>query len=309
MKKILACIDGSDLSAPVLRQAFALAESHKAEGVEVLHVIDRDVEYPVLSAQFKDVAAPEGKIGREVQERIEGLMGTVINLIESRVPYQVNVIVGSPYKTIVNRCGEDEFDLVVMGHRGLRGMKRFYLGSVAAKVVAYAPCHVLVLRSEVAETPGKVLVAVDGSEASIRVMGFGLDHALKVGARDVLFLNVIEELTEITHSHWGAFEVVTDTPELREEAVQRAREGLEGMLEKLKATSDTGGIALRTEVVPGHPYVTIIEKSETEGTDLIVVGDRGKSALEGFFLGSVSAKIVRYAPCSVLVYRTGKDKG
>lgn len=306
MRKILACVDGSELSGPVVRHAFALAEANQAEGVEVLHVIDSEVEFPVLSAEYEEAADPVGAITKVVQEKIQGLMGDVIDLTESGVSYEVNVIVGRPYKVIVKRAGEDGFDLVVMGHRGLKGLNRFLLGSVAAKVVPYAPCHVLVLRSEAAETPQKVLVAIDGGEQSAEVMAFGLDHALKVGAREVLFLNVIEEVTEVSHYYWGAFTV---SPDFYEKATQSSREALQEMLAKLKDTRDTSGIKLRTEVELGRTHATIIEKAESEGTDIIVVGDRGKSGLEGFLLGSVSAKIVRYAPCSVLVCRTGKGKG
>lgn len=305
MKKILACVDGSDLSAPVLREAFMLAEANGAEGVEVLHVIDRDVEFPVLSAEFEDAEDPVGKIGQNVQAKIEGLMGSVINLVESPVSYRVNVVVGNPYKVIVKRARENGFDLVVMGHRGLKGLNRFLLGSVAAKVVPYAPCHVLVLRSRETETPEKVLVAVDGGEQSADVMAFGLDHALKSGAREVLFLNVVEEMAEVSHYYWGAFTV---SPDFYEKATEGAREALEQILADLKSTRDTSGLILRTEVEVGRSHASIIEKAESEGTDLIVVGDRGKSGLEGFLLGSVSAKIVRYAPCGVLVYRTGRDK-
>lgn len=305
MKRILACVDGSDLSGPVVRQAFALAEANDAEGVEVLHVVDSEVEFPVLSAEYEEAADPVGAISKVVQEKIEGLMGEVIDLPEVSVPYLVNVIVGNPYKVIVKRAGENGFDLVVMGHRGLKGWNRFLLGSVAAKVVPYAPCHVLVLRSESSEAPKKVLVAVDGGEQSAQVMAFGLDHALKVGAKEVLFLNVIEEVTEVSHYYWGAFTV---SPDFYEKATGSAREALEGMLNELKATRDTAGVNLRMEVELGRTHATIIEKAESEGTDLLVVGDRGKSGIEGFLLGSVSAKIVRYAPCGVLVCRTGKGK-
>ncbi len=305
MKRILACVDGSDLSGPVVREAFMLAEANEAEGVEVLHVIDRDVEFPVLSAEFEKSEDPVGKIGRDVQGKIEGLMGQVVNLVDTPVEYRVNVVVGHPYKEIVRRVRENGFDLVVMGHRGVKGLNRFLLGSVAAKVVPYAPCHVLVLRSRETEKPEKVLVAVDGGEQSAEVMAFGLDHALRAGAREVLFLNIIEEVAEVSHYYWGAFTV---SPDFYEKATQSARQALVELMKNLKSSRDTSGVTLRAEVELGRSHATIIEKAETEGTDLIVVGDRGKSGLEGFLLGSVSAKIVRYAPCGVLVYRTGRGE-
>jgi nucleotide-binding universal stress UspA family protein len=53
---------------------------------------------------------------------------------------------GSPADNIVRYAGESETDLIVLGHRGLTALDRFVVGSVAGRVVAYAPCSVLVVR-------------------------------------------------------------------------------------------------------------------------------------------------------------------
>jgi nucleotide-binding universal stress UspA family protein len=52
----------------------------------------------------------------------------------------------SPADNIVKYAEETKTDLIVMGHRGLSGLDRFLVGSVAARVVAHAPCSVLVVR-------------------------------------------------------------------------------------------------------------------------------------------------------------------
>lgn len=305
MRNILACIDGSDLSGPVVREAFTLAEASEAEGVEILHVIESEAESPLLSAEPERTADSVGDVRKMVQEKIEEFIGSVIDLDQLKVPYRVNVLVGKPYKVIVKRAGEDGFDLVVMGHRGLKGVNRFLLGSVAAKVVPYAPCHVLVLRSQESEKPRKVLIAVDGGETSADLMAFGLDHALRVGAAEVLFLNVIEDLTGISHAYWGNF---TADPEFYARAAEKACENMGRILGDITPKRNLERVELKTEIATGRTHATIIRIAESEGADLVVVGDRGKSGVDGFLLGSVSAKIVRYAHCGVLVYRTGFGK-
>jgi nucleotide-binding universal stress UspA family protein len=58
----------------------------------------------------------------------------------------------------------------------------------------------------------------------------------------------------------------------------------------------------------GHAAEAIIEKANQIQADLIVVGSRGLTGIKRLFLGSVSRKVVRHAPCSVLVVRQSKTK-
>jgi nucleotide-binding universal stress UspA family protein len=64
-----------------------------------------------------------------------------------------------------------------------------------------------------------------------------------------------------------------------------------------------GQASLHTQVRRGHPAEEIIRAAETSPTDLIVVGSRGLSALPRFLVGSVSERVARHAPCSVLLAR------
>lgn len=66
-------------------------------------------------------------------------------------------------------------------------------------------------------------------------------------------------------------------------------------------------ISVTTSVVSGLPKKAILEKAETFGADLIVVGSQGHGAFSHFLLGSVSQSIASHANCSVLIARE-KDK-
>jgi nucleotide-binding universal stress UspA family protein len=54
--------------------------------------------------------------------------------------------VGHPADSIVAAAEQGEFDMIVMGSRGLNAVERFMMGSTSARVVAHAPCSVLVVR-------------------------------------------------------------------------------------------------------------------------------------------------------------------
>ncbi len=58
-----------------------------------------------------------------------------------------------------------------------------------------------------------------------------------------------------------------------------------------------------TEVLEGPEAEAILNVAKTRKSDLIVMGTRGLGRLTGFFLGSVSQKVVAHAPCPVLLVR------
>ena len=58
----------------------------------------------------------------------------------------VSVVSGVPYDEIVRFAEDHDADIIMIGHRGMSNLARFFLGSVASKVVAHAPCSVYVRR-------------------------------------------------------------------------------------------------------------------------------------------------------------------
>lgn len=72
--------------------------------------------------------------------------------------------------------------------------------------------------------------------------------------------------------------------------------------EASRVLASRGGKAEMVESI-GHPASAIIEAAENGGFDLIILGSRGLNAVERFLVGSVSARVVAHAPCSVLVVR------
>lgn len=63
------------------------------------------------------------------------------------------------------------------------------------------------------------------------------------------------------------------------------------------------GVSVEFLVWEGEPGPAIIEASEAERADLLVVGTRGRSRVERMVLGSVSDHVVRHSPCPVLIVR------
>jgi nucleotide-binding universal stress UspA family protein len=83
------------------------------------------------------------------------------------------------------------------------------------------------------------------------------------------------------------------------DAVREANVALEAARSELSAK----GVNVETVEGEGSPADVIIETARERQADLIVVGTRGSSAAKRLVLGSVSTRVVHFAPCDVLVVR------
>jgi nucleotide-binding universal stress UspA family protein len=140
IKKILAPTDFSELSKLGLRYAFELARDGSAE-VIVYHVIDFGADWHNSRKDY----GPD----RDLLEESRRLLGQFLsenfadclNLIEARLVVEF----GAPYKNIVEVAESEGVDMIVMSTHGRTGVDHLILGSVAEKVVARAPCPVLIV--------------------------------------------------------------------------------------------------------------------------------------------------------------------
>jgi universal stress protein A len=139
----------------------------------------------------------------------------------------------------------------------------------------------------------RILVPVDFSEPSRKALHYAKQFALQFEA-EVTVLHVLEPLT-----YPPDFAVMPLLPPDLEEA--RTRE-IELQLRELAA--DLGAAITATSLVrSGRPWHEVVECAKELGTDLIVVSTHGYTGLKHALLGSVAEKIVRHAPCPVLVVR------
>lgn len=90
-----------------------------------------------------------------------------------------------------------------------------------------------------------------------------------------------------------------------------ARKAATEALARRAAELSTGGVPAPVEAFleEGDPYAAILLRAETFAADLLVVGSHGRTGLARVLLGSVAEKVVRHAPCAVLVARKGPEVG
>jgi len=141
----------------------------------------------------------------------------------------------------------------------------------------------------------KILVPTDFSTKSLNALRLAKDIAEKNGAH-VDVVHVIEDVSKGSFSAMG--EVVEDPMDsiYMIEMIKQAK----SKLKELEADIDFGKIGFETHEVVGNPYEVIMEKIKTHDFDLVVIGARGISDIEELFIGSLTDKLVRTAPCPVL---------
>ena len=135
-ERILVALDGSIYSEKAFDQAISMATVCNSS----LFAITVVEAYP---KSLMPVPAAEKQIEKEAGEFLEQIKAKA-----ARQNVSLETIVhvgGQPHELIVKEAKERNIDLIVMGTHGRTGLKRLLMGSIAQRVIGYAPCSVLVV--------------------------------------------------------------------------------------------------------------------------------------------------------------------
>lgn len=223
---------------------------------------------------------PEGLWDRaeEVQQRAEASARAHLERLAETVDEDTRIVVESTHsahRSLVALIDRDEIDVAVMATHGRDGLAHLLLGSVTEKVVQHGRCSVLCIREPehgVHLPYQQVLVPTDLSEASARSYPLAERLARKFQTR-IMTLHVAED-----------------------EAPPKARvaDAMDGHFE---------GLEVHHRVVTGRDWEQIIDVAKRARIDLIVMSTGGHHGLGDAILGSTTERVVRHAPCPVLVTR------
>lgn len=166
-KNILVAFDGSEGSMEALQHAIGYVRENGGN-LTVAHVIksSRDTRYPpqqnmgvIGGNAFMPVANDARPISQEIDENplrtqppnpLEEAERTLseakTELAKANIKAETEVLEGDAAKSLCQYAEEHNIDLIVIGSRGLSGIKRLVLGSVSQKVAEHAECTVLVVK-------------------------------------------------------------------------------------------------------------------------------------------------------------------
>ena len=287
IRKILCPVDFSEFSESVLAYAAAFAKLFGSE-ITVLHVFATSVP-PASSATYPAwlLQVPEAR--KSIADELHLLLAP---LASTGVPVRTQIAEGNTSAEIVRYAAEHDIDLVVMGTHGRSGFDRLTLGSVAEKVLRKTPCPVLTIPPGAARAATdvcvrQILCPTDFSTCSEQSMDLALALADRASAA-VTALHVIETIE-------ARPELSGPMAELQKRRCDTERR----YLEEINAAR-TGGNRITNVVTLGRPYLEVLRIAEERAIDLIVMGVRGRGAVDMALFGSTTNHVVRRAACPVV---------
>lgn len=155
----------------------------------------------------------------------------------------------------------------------------------------------------------KLLVPVDGSNASINAVKKALDLARKYNF-SIKLISVVAEKNSEYRRHENAWRgvdgsIISESEDLEKQMEKKVTENAERLLNAIVSKLNFNGIQVETQVLLGEPYLKILETARNDNIEMIVMSNRGFSKIKRFFVGSVTQRVISEAPCPVLVVNTG----
>ena len=142
----------------------------------------------------------------------------------------------------------------------------------------------------------RLLVPTDFSEHSEQAALYAVELAKRFQADEVHCLHVSDIPADLLAT--SAYAMTGPSQEFIEQVRQENRKNLEAF-----AKNRLAGVPVRTAFLEGRPFVEIIRYARDHKIDLVVIATHGRTGLTHALFGSVAEKVVRKAPCPVLVVK------
>lgn len=149
MKKILVPMDGSNASKKAAEKAIEIAKVYDSE-VTFLTVVDVPifVNYAEVGITISEtfLINREKMVKEKLKHDTEMLDILVGQLDFADIKTEKLLLVGETYEQIIKHAEEEQFDLIVMGSKGIGDHKHSVIGSVTKKVIAEVDCPILLIK-------------------------------------------------------------------------------------------------------------------------------------------------------------------
>ena len=284
-KKILLAIDGSDGALEAVKYVSKMYLAQKM-GVVLFNVYSKipeaywDLEKSVsLGWRLREIRAWEMEYEKTIQEYMERAKKILWRAGFDRDSVKVNLHIREKgiARDIIKEAKKG-YDCIVVGRKGMSRLKDLALGSVSTKLlqkIDFAPLLV------VGKNPkhGTVLLALDGSKGAMKAVNF-MGNLLGDSGFELELIHVIR----------GE----------KKEYIQEVKREMRPLFDEAKNRLLKSGFGLNqlaTKIITGtrSRAVSIVQEAKDGGYGTIVVGRRGLSRTQEFFIGRVSNKVIHLA--------------
>lgn len=277
--KIIVGVDGSPNAVSALAWAIGEARDRQVT-VEAVYVY----QIPAMAYSAPGFMPPgEAEIETLGQKILEDAL-SVVNPGDVKV--LLRVVEASPVEALVSVAGDPDVATVVVGARGHGGVMGLLLGSVSHALTHRCSKPLVVVPHEWSAGPARrIVVGVDGSQASARALAWAVQDARATGSTVDAVMVWSSHVPEGGPS--GAGQLGEVAPALR----------------RVVDTVEHHGVTVEARLVSGRPAPTLLEESES--ARLLVVGTRGIGRAHEMLSGSVSHACVHRSQIPVVVVPPG----
>lgn len=291
-RQIVVPIDFSEPSRAAAQRALGLARAFETP-IHLVHAL----QYPEICSYWEFNLPP--KAWEATLEQARAALGKLEQELATHdVRVSSTLAESDPVSAIDAAVEQHQSNLIVMGTHGHSGLKHAVLGSVAERTLRAVNCPTLCVKeSETrAQRPiGRILFATDFSIHSKRAALLTSGLAQKLGAS----VDVIHVLM-LPSSALGPYGIPPS-----DEVVEQLRQKAHELLEDATDPFQNAQLSVESHLHQGLPWEVMAREAERLDADLIVMGTRGNTGLKHIFLGSVTERALRTAPCSVLTTKDG----
>ena len=279
MKKVLLGLHGGSTADGAVRVAQQY-ESRTGASIEAVAVLE---PLPLIDCGYGPVYIPDPSSEDELANLLRedcakqlarwDLAGVKLSVLRGpRTAMIRDLAMARAANLIVVGIGPHHF-----GDRALGNETALHLAQEASTPVLAVP-------ADMRSLPRHVLVAVDFSASSL------------AAARLATSLLTTGDTLELVHASAAAQvgSIVAGPPRVRE-----AEHRIEGFVAQLNVPE---GLHVITQVLGGEPARALLDVAHRNGADVIALGSHGYKLWQRVLLGSVSSRVLRLAPCAVLVY-------
>lgn len=299
IKNILVPIDFSRMSIQGIETAKRLGRRFGA-AIHVAHVYQ-----PAYPAGFMGPAEAWGQLPVSFEEETsKQQLKTVAGRCGLSPGDKTHLRKGAPvFDVICSLAAEIPADLLVVPTRASRGIKRFFLGSTAERLVQHCPCPVLIGRKSAAQLPmdlpagpalriDKILVPADFSSCSLEGLRYAIQFAQKFVAK-IAVLHVLDlGYSQPIDSH-ASYDLTR--------YARAALKDAQAQMRKFVRLVKFGRVRFDTALVIGTPVEQISDFALVQDVDLIITATHGLTGFRHILIGSIAEHLVRQSRVPILV--------
>lgn len=297
-ERILIPLDGSPRAELILTQVARILRREDSE-ILLLRVID--VPEPSRTELARRTAFEYAR-GHERADAHRYIQDLERRLSDRGARVRALLAEGPAAATILEQARSERATMIAMTTHGRSGLSRWFIGSVAEKVVRASPIPVLLVRSfrptplgdlqpaTAEELPfRKILVPTDGSPAASTVLDPARELAQLFDSA-VVVLHVEPPVLIPGSGEMGALPVLPPTSSEKDAVTAGPARRLAGL-----------GLEVKRKTVAGYPAEAILDQGHVEEVDLIAMATHGRSGFSRWVLGSVAERVLRHSGVPLLL--------